>query len=151
MSDDSFCEFVGKTFNLKHVNIIENQVHVGDGNIIDILCAGLDDDENENFIVVELKYRAIEPKDLAQLGRYVSALIKIWGTDKPCNIKGLLVGSHITEEMGHIINAQLLDDETKIAVAETKLVYHKTDDVWYDEIVDVRGSVSKCLNKITEK
>lgn len=151
MDDNGFCEFVGNMFSLKSVSVIENQVRVGTENIIDVLCAGLDDEEQEVLVVVELKFRPIEAKDFAQLGRYISALIRIWNVEFPCKIKGLLVGTGISNECGQILNGQLLNDDTKVAVIKSQLQYYDATCSWWNGCVNVSGQIAPCLGKITKE
>lgn len=151
IDDEDFCKFIGDAFSLKHVNVIENQVHVGNENIIDVLCAGLDDEEKEVLVVVELKFRPIEAKDFAQLGRYISALIRIWNVEFPCIIKGLLVGTGISNECGQILNGQLLNDDTKVAVIKSQLQYYDATCSWWNGCVSVSGQIASCLSDFTKE
>ena len=74
--DPTFTQGISEFFELKDVEIVGRQVNVGVKNRIDILykgtsmlpCGGI------VLVVVELKYRPLEAKDFAQIGRYKSAL-----------------------------------------------------------------------------
>lgn len=65
------------------VKFLGRQVHIGDSNIADLIYYYDNPTKNENdetifiernYIIVELKFRMLEPKDLAQLSRYMTTL-----------------------------------------------------------------------------
>lgn len=78
-------EFIGmleKQLDLKNIKFLGRQVKIGNDNIADLVYYNvLSKEDNEihtfkalNYIVVELKFRKGEPKDVAQLSRYINIL-----------------------------------------------------------------------------
>lgn len=111
-SDSTFTQGISEFFELKDVEIVGRQVNVGVKNRIDILykgtsmlpCGGI------VLVVVELKYRPLEAKDFAQIGRYKSALEMFF--DGHADVRCVLVGTGVTEEFAHFMNGQFFVPES---------------------------------------
>ena len=73
-ADESFNKYIEDIYSLKNVKLLGRQVHIGDGNIIDLLYEGDGNapynDKSKCLIIVELKCRDLEMIDLAQISRY---------------------------------------------------------------------------------
>ena len=92
-NQEKFIKELNKIYGEKEkINFIGRQVRIGENNIADLVyyfdkSAG-DKDINfidRNYIIVELKYRQLEPKDLAQISRYMTIL-----NEKLLYIEGLM-------------------------------------------------------------
>ena len=151
-NEDSFCSFLCELFDLEDVSILDNQVHVGTSNIIDIMCAGLTkgSEPKEKIIIVELKFHAIEAKDFSQLGRYMSAISVVLEEDDE-NIYGVLVGTGVSQDCGCILNGELLNDRIKVVACASKLEYVNCSDIWWRNCVNTDGSISSCILERTNK
>lgn len=152
LDDESFCKCICELFDFAGVNVLDNQVHVGTANVLDIVCAGLtkDDFPKEKIIIVELKFRAIEAKDFSQLGRYMAAVAVALEEDEE-NIYGVLVGTGITPECGCILNADLLNDRIRVVACESKISYVNCSDIWWNNCVETSGVVASCLTERKKK
>lgn len=149
IEDDDFCKFIEELCGLKYVSVVDNQVHVGDKNIIDVLCIGLETEEKECLVVVELKFRPLEAKDFAQVGRYITALLDV-GIYPIDHIQAVLIGTGVTDECAYIINGEVLDDDIKVAVIENKLSYYEATNHWF-KCIDTSGQISPRLKEISKE
>lgn len=96
------------------INFIGRQVYIGEHNIADLMYSYnkkiklTDNDELiiKNFIIVELKFRKLETKDLAQLSRYMTTLQdKLYSDENfssETEIFGVLVGFDLDDNMQEI-------------------------------------------------
>lgn len=118
----------------KEIEFIGRQVKLGDDNIIDLLYY-FDDKKQDllweakakrNFIIVELKFRQLEIRDLAQLQRYMNVL-----TNKLCESKyseldydvyGVFVSFGLTKEMRSVNMANNINNISFITI-QNKLEY----------------------------
>ena len=148
VNDESFCDIVAELFNLSGVSVLDNQVRVGNANIVDVMCAGLtkDEDPKEKIIIVELKFHPIEAKDFAQLGRYMAAVVDVMDEDDE-NIYGVLLGPGISRECGCILNGEMLNDRVKVVACESKLEYVDCSKIWWRNCVDTNGPVDFCVSQ----
>lgn len=96
----------------KDIKFLGRQVRIGNNNIADLIYYAKEEVSEAPFdildiIIVELKYRKLEPKDLAQISRYMSVLNeKIQSDEKyygyETNIYGVFVSFGENEEMQEI-------------------------------------------------
>ena len=81
-NQEKFIEYLLKIYGEdKNIKFVGRQIRIGENNIADLLYyfdEYVGDKElkfiNRNYIIVELKFRKLEPKDLAQISRYMSIL-----------------------------------------------------------------------------
>lgn len=108
------------------INFIGRQVKLGNDNICDLLYEFEYDEKSKNFIVVELKFRPLETKDLAQISRYISVLNdKLEMKDElgiGATVYGVFVSFGLSREMMEIESANLLNNIYFIKI-EDKLFY----------------------------
>ncbi len=111
-SDPVFTQEIADSFVLRDVELVGRQVNVGVKNRIDILYKGISMLPRGGIVLVavELKYRPLEAKDFAQIGRYKSALEKFF--DGLVDVRCALVGTGVTEELAHFMNGQFYDPES---------------------------------------
>lgn len=140
---ESLKNIYGEDYDIKFLG---RQVHIGEDNIADLIYYY--DEEvilptNEikkitlrNYIIVELKFRLLEPKDLAQLSRYISTLNDKLYSDKKYSkyenkINGVFVSLGETKEMQEII-IQLkneIDINIEFLHINTSITFEKSG--WY--------------------
>lgn len=134
-NQDEFIQTLKSIFGEdEDIKFVGNQVKVGQNNVVDLLYCfdtkNLDTTPrpySRSFIVVELKFRQLEPKDLAQLQRYMNSLSqKI--QEKSYNeyynyVYGVFVSLGETLEMQNICIADNISDIYYISV-QTKLSYN---------------------------
>lgn len=155
-ADESFNKYIEDIYSLKNVKLVGRQVHIGDGNIIDLLYEGDGngpDNDKKCLVIVELKYRALEMVDLAQIGRYAcvvrAQLYKTIGTmnHQDCEVYTLLVGTGVTTDFAHYMNGGLYDEFSfKVMFIKTNVIYEDvTDKLWACE--DFSGKVDPCFDK----
>lgn len=151
VGDSAFINYIEKQLNLKNVELVNRQVYLGDANIADLVYTGIEKTiEESTIIVVELKYRPLEPKDFAQIGRYIDALLEIEGSEN-FNVRGILVGTAISIEVAQMINSQLLDfNNIEICAVKSKIDY-ETCVVDWTNTVDTNGKIDESLLQIFQK
>lgn len=96
----------------KDIKFLGRQVRIGNNNIADLIYYAKEETSEAPFdildiIIVELKYRKLEPKDLSQISRYMSLLYeKLQSDEKYSNyeasIHGVFVSFGENEEMQEI-------------------------------------------------
>lgn len=145
VGDSAFINYIENQLNLKNVELVNRQVHLGDANIADLVYTGIEKTiEESTIIVVELKYRPLEPKDFAQLGRYIDALLTINGSEN-FDVRGILVGTSITIDVANMINSQILDfNNIEICTVKSKIDY-ETCVVGWTNTVDINGRIDENL------
>lgn len=156
-ADESFNKYIEDIYSLKNVKLAGRQVHVGDGNIIDLLYKGYGNathnDKTKCLVIVELKFRELEMVDLAQIGRYAcvlrAQLLKTINRRKHQNFEvyTILVGTGITLDFAHFMNGGLYDDDYfKVMRIKTDVIYEDvTDKLWACE--DLSGKVEPCVDE----
>lgn len=151
VGDSAFINYIENRLNLKNVELVNRQVHIGDANIADLVYTGIEKTiEESTIIVVELKYRPLEPKDFAQLGRYIDALLNI-NESENFDVRGILVGTAMTIEAANMINGQLLDfNNIEICTVKSKIDY-ETCVVDWPNTVDTNGKIDENLLQIFQK
>ena len=113
---ENFINFLYRTFNINEeeekIEFVGRQVEIA-GNRMDLLFRyKWENKENTfkryTFIVVELKYRNAEPKDLAQLSKYMNLIRDIdyilnekYESDE-IEVKGLLLTNGLNDDMQEI-------------------------------------------------
>ena len=135
-SDPVFTQEIADSFVLRDVELVGRQVNVGVKNRIDILYKGISMLPRGGMVLVavELKYRPLETKDFAQIGRYKSALEKFF--DGLVDVRCALVGTGVTEELAHSMNGQFYDPESN-----TLAIIRLNTSVKYE---DVTGATWDC-------
>lgn len=158
-ADESFNKYIEDIYSLKNVKLLGRQVHIGDGNIIDLLYEGDGNapynDKNKCLVIVELKFRALEMVDLAQLGRYACvATAQLYKTidrrtHQNFDIYSILVGTGVTEDFAHFMNGGLYDEyRFKVMLIKTDVVYEDvTDKLWACE--NLSGNVDPSFDEFT--
>lgn len=164
--EDYICEhqeeFISKLKEIlflkdKEISFIGRQVQIGHQNIADLMyCYDskipeeiINNDEIcRNYIIVELKNRALEPKDLAQIGRYVTTLYDKLENDNLIigfeEIKGVLVGHNLDNNMQEVEmllnqyrnNIYFVNIKTKIEFED--ISYYHNEDYINDLVLDDR-------------
>lgn len=156
-ADESFNEYIEDIYSLKNVELLGRQVHIGDGNIIDLLYKGdgnaPHNDKTKCLVIVELKLRELEMVDLAQISRYSCvALEQLWKTINKRNhenyeVYTILVGTGITLDFAHFMNGGLYDDKRfKVMCIKSDVIYEDiTDKLW--DCYSTSGKVEPCFDK----
>lgn len=113
-NQEDFINVLKETMDIgENINFIGRQVKLGNDNICDLLYEFEYDKKSKNFIVVELKFRELETKDLAQISRYISVLNdKLEMKDEQgigATIYGVFVSFGLSREMMEIESANLLN------------------------------------------
>ena len=151
-ADESFNKYIEDIYSLKNVKLLGRQVHIGDGNIIDLLYEGDGNapynDKSKCLIIVELKCRDLEMIDLAQISRYSCvAIAYLLNTIDKRNhqnfeVYSILVGTGLTLDFAHFMNGGLYDeDHFKVMLLKTDVIYEDvTDKLWACE--DMSGKVN---------
>lgn len=110
------------------INFIGRQIKLGNENICDLLYEFEYNEKDKNFIIVELKFRELETKDLAQISRYISILNdKLEMKDEfgiGATIYGVFVSFGLSREMKEVESAHLLDFIYYIKIKQ-KLYYEE--------------------------
>lgn len=88
------------------IKFLGRQVHIGESNIADLIYYfdNLEKDKEgtilmdiRNYIIVELKFRLLEPKDLAQLSRYMTTLEdKLYNEEKYMSYETFINGLFVS-------------------------------------------------------
>lgn len=135
-SDPVFTQGISEFFELKDVELVGRQVNVGIKNRIDILYKGTSMLPRGGIVlvVVELKYRPLEAKDFAQIGRYKIALEMFF--DGLVDVRCVLVGTDVSEEFAHFMNGQFFAPESN-----TLMIIRMNTSVRYE---DVTGDTWDC-------
>lgn len=114
--------------NDKGIEFIGRQVKLGEDNITDLLYYFDEKNskllwevkERRSFIIVELKFRQLEVKDLAQLQRYMNVLSNKLNENKysemDYNIYGVFISFGLTKEMQNINMANNINDISFISI-----------------------------------
>lgn len=127
---ESFIEKLKEIYRVNDIQFLGRQVKIGYQNIADLIFyskENLKEFEVVNYYIVELKFRKLEPKDLAQLNRYMNTLenkIREKYEDKEVNVYGIFVSTGANEEMKYILDRinSSSDGNRIISIAfETKL------------------------------
>lgn len=125
---DNFIDFLNKTIlnNKGNIRFIGRQVKIGNSNIADLVFVNEYEEKipigkngelvgvsQHDYIIVELKYRELEPKDLAQLSRYINTL-KAKLINECCEgsgyVYGVFVSPGMSREMEEISMLESLDN-----------------------------------------
>lgn len=103
--------YIDENLNVENIEFVGRQIVVGDSrfDLLFEIQEKIDDEFFEierTFIVVELKFRKAEPKDIAQLSRYLN-LLKSLECDKRVGstfveVKGILLTEGLNAEMQDI-------------------------------------------------
>lgn len=151
VQDDSFIETLAGIMFMGDVKLVGRQVHLGTHNIIDLLYEGYGNapfnEDDRILVVVELKFRPLQEKDLAQIGRYRSALKRYF--DNKVNVQGVLVGTGITRDFAHILNGDFLDEGISFITIDSEITYR---DISYEswDIIDISGNIELSLKEIKD-
>ena len=98
---DEFIEKLKSVFNAKNIKFVGRQIKIGNDNIADlvyVMYASVDVPIQE-LIIVELKYRKLMCKDLAQIARYISTISEKDEYINFENVYGCFVSFGCSEEM----------------------------------------------------
>lgn len=155
-NDDAFNEYLQVMYDLKNVKLLGRQVHVGDGNILDLLYEGSgnspDKEKTKYLIIVELKCRPLELVDLSQIGRYSYALqAYLWHGIDSKNIEDfevgtVLVGTGVTTDFAHFANGGLYDDKTRFMTINTDVYYEDVTNKWW-AVENLNGNVDMAVKE----
>ena len=156
-ADESFNKYIEDIYSLKNVKLLGRQVHIGDGNIIDLLYEGVGNaphnDKSKCLIIVELKCRDLEMNDLSQISRYKCVadayLYKIIDKRNYQNFEvyALLVGTGLTLDFAHFMNGGLYDDYYfKVMLIKTNVIYEDVTDK-YGACENLSGKVTSSFDK----
>lgn len=149
---DEFIQFLKEiykfdNFDVKKIKFVGRQIIVGDARF-DLLFETQETSNDpyikikRTFIIVELKYRKAEPKDIAQLSRYLNLLNTLECDERIgstlINVRGLLLTTGLNNEMQDI--QMYLNDNTdadiKFAHIETKINYKEDRYSYKDEFLE---------------
>lgn len=138
---ESFIEKLKEIYRVNDIQFLGRQVKIGYQNIADLIFyskENLKEFEVINYYIVELKFRKLEPKDLAQLNRYMNILenkVREKYEDKEVNVYGIFVSTGANEEMKYILDRinSSSDGNRIISIAfETKLSLEE-ENFWLNE------------------
>ena len=129
------------------IKFVGRQVKIGDGNIADLVYYFIHDYPdapfNEiNFVIVELKFRKLEPKDLAQLSRYMHSLSeKLISDEKYGGYETIMNGVFVSfgeDELMQEITMNLDFENENIHFLEIKnnITFSKESWSYRDEYID---------------
>lgn len=149
---DNFIKFLKQLYKDDNVNVskiefVGRQIVIGDSRL-DLLFEiqeKIDDpyfDICKTFIVVELKFREAEPKDIAQLSRYMNLLNSLECNERIgstlVNTKGILLTTGLNNEMQDIqmyLN-DYTDADIKFAHINTKVDFEQDSYSYKDEFLE---------------
>lgn len=138
-----FINFLRSIYGKNHnIEFVGRQIVIGDSRM-DLLfqIKGKSEDPNitemKTFIVVELKYRQAEPKDIAQLSRYMNLLKDLEFDERIgtiwIDVKGLLVSTWLNSDMQEIqMCLDYKNADIKFAAIETNIDF-KVDEYFRKE------------------
>lgn len=138
---ENFIEKLKEIYRVNDIQFLGRQVKIGYQNIADLIFyskENLKEFEVVNYYIVELKFRKLEPKDLAQLNRYMNILenkVREKYEDKEVNVYGIFVSTGANEEMKYILDRinSSSDGNRIISIAfETKLSLEE-ENFWLNE------------------
>lgn len=138
---ESFIEKLKEIYKVNDIQFLGRQIKIGYQNIADLIFYSkhnLEGFEVIDYYIVELKFRKLEPKDLAQLNRYMNTLenkVREKYEDKEVNVYGIFVSTGANEEMKYILDRinSGSDGNRIISIAfETKLDF-KEENFWFNE------------------
>lgn len=126
-NQEEFMNFLAEELDVDpELKFVGRQVKIGNDNICDLLYEYEYNKSSIYFIVVELKFRELEVKDLAQISRYLSVLnnkIHEKNKDFP-NAVGVFVSFGLSKELQEISSAKILDDIYFVKI-KPKLYYER--------------------------
>lgn len=145
---EQFIESLKKEFYAKDCDIkfIGRQVRIGDNNIADLVYYY--DKQNEDipvidrtYIIIELKFRKLEPKDLAQISRYMSCLrYKLANEEKyykyANSVEGVFVSFGEDDLMQDIIINEAIQNDIHFLSIYEHLEFSKNNWELRDEYID---------------
>ena len=138
---ENFIEKLKEIYRVNDIQFLGRQIKIGYQNIADLIFyskENLKEFEVINYYIVELKFRKLEPKDLAQLNRYMNILenkVREKYEDKEVNVYGIFVSTGANEEMKYILDRinSSSDGNRIISIAfETKLSLEE-ENFWLNE------------------
>lgn len=138
---ENFIEKLKEIYRVNDIQFLGRQIKIGYQNIADLIFyskENLKEFEVINYYIVELKFRKLEPKDLAQLNRYMNTLenkVREKYEDKEVNVYGIFVSTGANEEMKYILDRinSSSDGNRIISIAfETKLDFEE-ENFWFNE------------------
>lgn len=138
---ENFIEKLKEIYRVNDIQFLGRQVKIGYQNIADLIFyskENLKEFEVINYYIVELKFRKLEPKDLAQLNRYMNILenkVREKYEDKEVNVYGIFVSTGANEEMKYILDRinSSSDGNRIISIAfKTKLSLEE-ENFWLNE------------------
>lgn len=119
------------------IKFLGSQVKIGESNIADLIYY-YDEIENDiiikNYIIVELKFRYICPKDLSQISRYMNCLKDKLCSDKKYsknNVFGLLVSFGEDKELQEICANDTISDDISFLTYKTNIKFDLSGH-WYN-------------------
>lgn len=110
---ENFIKKLKTIYNIKEkINFVGRQVYIGEHNIADLIYSYNTKEElpdgnetiTKNFIIVELKFRKLETKDLSQITRHMTTLQEKLYDEKilEMEVYGVLVGFDLDDNMQEI-------------------------------------------------
>ena len=113
-NQEEFIELLKQVVTIEdEITFVGRQVYIGKDNIADLVYCYNFDEHNKYFIIVELKNRKLELKDLAQLSRYIGTLQTKLDNDKPNNynvVYGVFVSHGLSNDFQEIDVSKTLHD-----------------------------------------
>lgn len=157
--EDYICEhqneFIDELEFIYHKSNIEflgRQIRIGNDNIADLIYYYEDEGiKRINYIIVELKFRELQPKDLSQLTRYINLLSRKLEklNYKNFNVYGLFVSFGCSYEMQNI-QMTLKNDIIKYLQIKNELFYEEESYIVKDEYIQSIELDKKITNIIKE-
>lgn len=113
-NQESFIKELEDIVSTNDIVFVGRQIKIGQDSICDLLYKYRYRDEDEyNFIIVELKYRGLEPKDLSQISRYIANLKGHIETNtklKNIDVIGVFVSFGLSNDLKEVCCANILQD-----------------------------------------
>ena len=130
-NQDEFISKLKDVFYSKDIEFIGRQVRIGNDNIADLVYLSRPDEQYPitELIIVELKFRELQCKDLSQIARYICVMQEKDEFQNFENIYGCFVSFGCSSEMKDVSklyeNIKFLNIKSNIKFNEEHYVYTK--------------------------
>lgn len=145
-NQEEFIEKLKEIYNIDNIEFVGRQIKIGDDNIADLVYCFNEEIPPEpityckNYIIVELKYRQLEPKDLSQISRYMTLLREKLATEthKETRVLGLFTSFGCNQDMQNIQMQLLNNDFNDIDFLriESRINFVEENYSWKDEYIN---------------
>lgn len=147
-----FIKKLKEVFDYNNIEFVGRQIRIGNDNIADLIYIARIDDEIpiKDIIIVELKFRELQCKDLSQLTRYMSVLEEKDGNLSFENVYGCFVSFGCSNEMKDICKKEeyikFINIKCNIEFNEESYCYNEE----YLNNLSIDDRLKKYMNEIYE-